>query len=266
MTAYSKRQIRDAVRSAFHETHEGWSTDDVIIDDELDARFVEAATDKVPGVPPQELNWQLMNLRKSGKLGAVTTVRHKLPNRDEYIHAAEIAARFMEDSHSATIDRVMCNPKARREFDRIARSVAPGHTSYCYRKAALGLRKAGKFKPELVNRLFREGTKTRLLDAETVLADDSLIPGLPGVYMFADETGALYIGESEHLRSRVLKHLDHSDRKSLAHYLWEQGIKNIKVQTFAFSPDQLGADAKHRRILEASLIQSRNARFNIQHK
>jgi hypothetical protein len=265
MPAYTNRQIKDAARRAFLETHHGRSTDDVILDDDLNADFITAAHAILPDVTAREFNHQLLNLRKSGRLGKVTTIRTSLPDRDEYWHAAHIAARFMEDHHDTTVDRVMCDPALRREFDSAASSVAPGYPTYVYRKAALNLRKGSLLQPELLSKIMRSSATTEFTDAATLLDDPTLIPALPGIYTFADDTGPLYIGESEHLRSRVSTHLDHSDRKSLAHYFWKNGVTNIRVETIAFPPGSLGTRAVNRRALEASLIQSRQPRFNIQH-
>jgi len=262
---HGNKQIRGVVEEAFLKTHEGRSTDDVVIDDGLNRNFIRAASRIMPGVAARDLNWQLLNLRKSGKLGPVTSVRYTLPKREEFIHAVEMAARFMEDRHHVTIDRFLCDPVMRPEFDRIASGIAPGYSPYVYRKAALGLRKGSKLKPELLKRIMRAGMATSLTDAERLTDDPESVPRLPGVYIFADNSGALYIGESENLRLRVLKQLDHSDRKTLAHYLWENGIKKIKVELIAFEKGHLGSSAAERRALEASLIASRHPRFNIQH-
>ena len=205
MDNHTAKDIKEAARRAFLETQQGRSTDDVIIEDSLNESFISAATKILPDVSPQEFNWHLMNLRKAGRLGRVTTVRRSLPDREEYLHASQIAARFMEDKYDITIDRIMCDPTARGEFDTLASSIAPGYPTYYYRKAALGLRKGGNFKPELLNRIMRQGTRTSLLEADVVLANPHLIPALPGVYMLADDTGVLYIGESEHLSALVRK-------------------------------------------------------------
>lgn len=265
MHGHSKKQILEAVLRAFRSVHGGRSTDDVVVDERLNRRFVQAASELVPGVPERDLNWQLLNLRKTGKLGPVTSVRDTLRNQEEYIHASEIAARFMEDRHGITIDRLMCDPRVRPEFDHLASSVAPGYRSYEYRKAALKLRKTGRLKPELLKRVMQSGTRASFTSAGELVASPELIPRLPGIYVFADGSGPLYVGESEDLRSRVLKHLDHSDSKSLAHYFWTQGIRKIKVETIAFGENTLGAKSSNRKALEASLIASRRPRFNIQH-
>jgi hypothetical protein len=79
---------------------------------------------------------------------------------------------------------------------------------------------------------------------------------LPGIYIFRDGTGYLYIGEAGNLRGRVEKHLDHSDRKALAHYLWNNGYKNLWVELHAFRKDSDGDKAAARKAYEADLIRS----------
>jgi predicted GIY-YIG superfamily endonuclease len=78
-----------------------------------------------------------------------------------------------------------------------------------------------------------------------------------------DESGYLYIGEARSLRTRVAKHLDHSDRKTLAHYLWEKGERDIVIELHAFKPDSGAKRQAARRAYESELIASRNPRFNL---
>ena len=52
--------------------------------------------------------------------------------------------------------------------------------------------------------------------AADIVADGEIVPDAPGIYIFRDSTGYLYIGEASSLKHRVNQHLDHSDRKSLA--------------------------------------------------
>ena len=96
-----------------------------------------------------------------------------------------------------------------------------------------------------------------------IVKKPEIVPTRPGIYIFRDESGYLYIGESSNLRLRVEKHLDHSDRKSLAHYLWENGNKKITVELHAFDPESKAKDKTVRRAYESELIRSREPRFNI---
>jgi excinuclease UvrABC nuclease subunit len=90
-----------------------------------------------------------------------------------------------------------------------------------------------------------------------------LIPRKPGVYLFRDKSGYLYIGEAGSLRTRVSKHLDHSDRKALAHYFWHEGITDVVVELHVFDPDSAAKKSGARRAYESNLIDKRNPRFNI---
>jgi hypothetical protein len=205
-----------------------------------------------------------LNFRKAAKLGGVTTDRRTLRNQEEYIPAAEIAARLMEDRHSLTLDRILCDPLLRTEFDLVAVSVAPGYSNYEYRKAALKLRKARRLRPEQVKRILAGGRQTGLQQASSISASSQVVPDFPGIYLLSDKNGYLYIGETENLRLRLRKHLDHSDNKSLAHYFWQEGIRAVQIETIAFPEGALGSSKANRKALEAELIRSRRPRFNIQ--
>ena len=73
-------------------------------------------------------NWTLLNLRKTGGLGPVVTRRRQVQH-DDYLHASEIAARLMYDKHPLSMDRVLCIPTHRQEFDRIAQSILAAGSS-----------------------------------------------------------------------------------------------------------------------------------------
>jgi predicted GIY-YIG superfamily endonuclease len=132
------------------------------------------------------------------------------------------------------------------------------------RKAALTLRKNRQLRPELIKRVADWGSVVTTYTAEQLRADPDLIPRLPGIYIFRDRTGYLYIGEAGNLRGRVEKHLDHSDRKAVAHYLWENGVTGLSVELHAFRRESDGRKANCRRAYEAELIRSRGPRLNIQ--
>ncbi len=264
MTESAPPALRDVVRQSFFATHVGHGTDDVVIDDNLNTAFIAACLRECPSASAFALNWQLYNLRKQPPgIGKVATVRRR-DNHDDSIHASEIAARHMEDRHGMTIDQVLCNPVTRREFDAIAQQIAPGVSTYLLRKAALKLRKNRQLKPELIKRVADWGTTVLTYPAEHLRENPDLIPRLPGIYIFRDNTGYLYIGEASNLRGRVEKHLDHSDRKAVAHYFWDNGIKGLLVEMHAFPRDSDGNRATPRKAYEADLIRSRKPRLNIQ--
>lgn len=256
--------IRNVVRRSFFATHGGRSPDDVVIDDALNAAFVAACQQELPDATAADLNWTLVNLRKrSPGLGNVTTVKRR-DIHDDYIHVAEIAARHMEDKHHLTIDQVLCDPVMRQEFDRLAKSIWPDVPAYLLRKAALKLRKGRQLPPERFKRIANWGTEVTRHKAEALLANPDLIPRLPGVYLFLDRTGYLYIGEAGNLRGRIEKHLDHSDRKTVARYLWDHGVRELEIEIHAFREDSDGNKVACRKAYEAELIRSRKPSLNIQ--
>lgn len=258
----SRDRCERVVQQAFSAVHDGWSADEVLVRDDLNAAFIARCHSLAPNADEAELNWALLNLRKAGKLQA--TVTRRLSQRHEdYLHAAEIAARAMYDQHAESIDRVLCSPALRREFDRIARGVTPDVAAERLRRAALSLRKARRLRPELVVRVAAWDKQILTLPASEILADPQRIPMSPGIYIFRDHSGYLYIGESENVRARVGQHLDHSDRKSLAHYLWHEGLDGVEVELHVFARDSNARRKEMRRAYESELIASRRPRFNV---
>lgn len=249
--------LRDVVTRNFFATHAGRSTDDVVIDDNLNAAFIAACSRELPSASPFQFNWDLYNLRKRPPgIGKVAVVKRR-QNHDAYLHASEIAARHMEDKHRLSIDRVLCDPETRQEFDAIAQAIVPGVSNYLLRKAALKLRKNRRMRPELIKRVADWGTAVTTHTADQLMAEPDLIPRLPGVYIFRDKTGYLYIGEAVNLRGRIEQHLDHSDRRALAHYLWEYGASGLLIEIHAFRKESDGRNPRCRKAYEAELIRSR---------
>jgi hypothetical protein len=260
--AADREALLAAVARAFQEVHEGRSADEVLVRDDLNAAFLKRCREQLPDADPGRCNWALLNLRKAGKLEVATTKRDQT-RHDGDLPAAEIAARFLYDRHQLTIDRVLCEPALRREFDQLARSLAPTASAEQLRKAALGLRKARALKPELVTRVADWDKQILSFRAREIVDQPSLVPTQPGVYLFRDATGYLYIGEAANLRTRVHKHLSQSDRELLADYLWRQGLDCVTVELHAFDPDSKARSLTVRRAYESELIRSRQPRLNL---
>jgi len=255
-------EITDVVKQAFSETHNGFSTDEVLICDRLNGAFIEACRRQLPLVSDETFNWRLISIRKQGKLGPVTSRRDR-SNHDDYLHVSEIAARFICDKHQSTIDRAFCKPELKKEFDSIAQSIAPSVSTYLLRKAALKLRKNRQLKPELVPRVASWPKLVLSFSAEEVSQNPAILPRRPGIYIFRDTSGYLYIGESGDLHLRIRKHLDHSDRKSLAHYFWQNGFTDISIELHAFDPSSGAMHKASRQAYESNLIEIRHPRFNL---
>ncbi|HMD53239.1 MAG TPA: GIY-YIG nuclease family protein [Phycisphaerae bacterium] len=206
-----------------------------------------------------EINRLLYNLRKQkGLEDHPTTHRITCKNQDEYRFASEIAARYLERRENTTLDRIICNPILAAEFDRLAEQLSPGYTSFEYRIAALSLRKRRRLKPEIVARVIRSG---EICSHKASGLKIEQIPRKQGIYLFFFKgAGTLYLGEAKNLRERIRKHLEHSDRKDLARWLWEHGSDDLFIEIHVLPEETTTSE---RRALELELIHSRRPKFNI---
>ena len=243
---------------AFLEVRNGYSADRVVLDPSLNQAFIQKCFDLGLTENVRELNVSLLNSRKSGHLSSIPkSLRTTFADTDEYRHASEIAARVLELKHLVSLDVILCDPVLVLEFDQLAAEIAPGFAPLKYRWAALNLRKASRFKPEQISRVLpQEGTFLGRLDR----IDFTTIPVLQGIYFFHAKHETLYVGESENLRRRIQKHLDHSDIKELARWLWQNPLSDVQLEIRVLPTDTRTAV---RRAIEAELIASRQPRFNI---
>jgi len=251
--------MNDLVLGSFLRTRNGYSPDAVIADPALNAQFLSACRELGATETDFALNHCLYNLRKGRRLvGHPTTKRVRLRHQDEYDFAAEIAARFLECRQNTTLDRIICDPVLARDFDKFAQELAPGYTSFEYRFTALNLRKARRLRPEIGPRLV---PAMRVESFPVAGIDVNRIPTEQGIYLFSyKDEGLLYVGEARNLRDRVRKHLEHSDRKDLARWLWQHGIGSLYLEIHVLPPATTNAA---RKAVELELIRSRKPRFNI---
>jgi hypothetical protein len=249
--------MRDTVREAFLKVRNGRSPDVVVVDPDLNARFLSECKACGLSEAPAILNRCLLNLRKSGDLPAIGSKPVRLANQENYRFASEIAARFLERRDQVSLDQILCDPVKAAEFDKIAAEIAPGFSPLEYRWAALGLRKRKRLRPELLGRVVAAEAVVALR-VEDVNADQ--IPSRPGLYLFIDRSGVLYVGECQSLRKRLGKHLDHSDNKGLARWLWQHGTTDLHVEYHVLP---VGVGARVRKAMEAELIISRRPVFNV---
>jgi predicted GIY-YIG superfamily endonuclease len=143
------------------------------------------------------------------------------------------------------------------QFDTIASGFAPGFDSLRYRWAALSLRKQRLLKPEHIGRALRH---KQIIFGRVEEVDATQIPPQQGIYILYSTTETLYVGEADNLRFRIKKHLDHSDRKGLARWLWEHGANDVRLEIRLLADT---TSTRQRRALEAELILSRKPQFNI---
>jgi predicted GIY-YIG superfamily endonuclease len=235
------------------------SPDAVIADPELNALFLQKCSSLGLTDASESLNRSLLNARKCGDLEGLRKSKKTFVKRqEEFQFASEIAARFLERRDNVTLDQIICNPERAAEIDELARQLSPGFSYFEYRWAALGLRKRRKLKPELLARVVQAKSAVRKKVSDLAISD---LPASQGLYIFYDREQALYAGECQNLRKRLRKHLDHSDNKSLAHWLWQHGVSELHLE-FHVLPDD--TETRARKALEAELIGSRKPTFNVQ--
>lgn len=129
---------------AYESVRDGYSLDRVLADPELGSALERKCHEiGLPGTP-RDWNHLLLGLRKAGKLITPASKRTEFSwsEYDEFLFASEIACAELK--RHGTLDDILCDPDLAKEFDKIARSLAPGFTSLQYRWGALTLRKKSK--------------------------------------------------------------------------------------------------------------------------
>ncbi len=205
----SDRQYRlteEGIVAAFAATHEGFSADRVVVDPDLNQRFLAACREKGLVGGPRSWNMLLFRLRKSGRLVHLPTRQRTLlgwADCDPFLFASEIAWRMLLDQERAeSLDEILCDPEIAAEFDRIAGCFAPGYSSLQYRWAALKLRKQSKLSRVRADSLARPPKLGRPVALDDF--DPQAAPPVPGVYLVGHPRSAkLYAGEAINLHSRL---------------------------------------------------------------
>ena len=263
----SSDALLDIVKQAFFHSYDGVSTDELLCDDDklcvFDAFAQQRARATGIAVTVTEARHLLLNLRKSGKLGPVVDKRYR-GNHDPYKHIAETAARICEDRHRTTVDRILCDPAMRSDFDKAAGQFRTDASAKDIRLAAMSLRKAKQLRPLVAQTLLRP-TRVIQLSVTAIQQDGSQVPRVPGTYVFSSSSQCLYVGEADDLHRRVVKeHCVHSDRQQLAHHLWQHGPDDVFVEIRSYEGTPDAKKKPVRRALEAELIETRRPAFNIQ--
>jgi site-specific DNA-methyltransferase (adenine-specific) len=199
------------VVEAYTLIYDGYSTDRVVVDPDLNARFLVMCRKLGLNESDYHLNHALLDIRKSKKaVLPKATKRTEFHDFDEYQFASEIATRILQRTRGVSLDQVLCDPKIALEFDSIAKGLVPGQSALKLRWAALNLRKTRRLGPakkndEMVSEapppvdLVPAGPlrTLRLLD----------VPQFPAAYVLFDQNRPIFANETENLRRRVDLHL-----------------------------------------------------------
>jgi len=246
------------IAQALDATSNGFSPDRVVADPVINEIFVTECRSRGLTDSVADLNRSLLNLRKTGGLsGRQRSKRTHFKNQDDYRFASEMAVRFLERRDQVSLDAIICDPVLVSEFDQLAARIAPGYTPLEYRWAALSLRKAGRLEPEVASRI---QPPIEVLSWQVDEVDFDALPRAQGLYLFFGADELLYVGETENLRSRIKKHLDHSDNKGLARWLWEFGTEKLHLEVQILEPS---TKTRIRKTLELEVIRSRQPVFNV---
>lgn len=262
-SSQEKKKLESFVDSAFSETHQGFSADELLLDDRLRMKFVAMCQQSDLDATEFQYCWALLNLRKAGKLSKKSTKRRPAADLESILPLAESAARSIQDEHNVSTDKMIAHPELRKQFDDLILNLNSDADVYAYRKAAFRLRKTRKLKPELIVRVADWNKVVSRKLASEFAENLGSVPAKPGVYLFFDQSGYLYIGEAKNLRDRLKQHLDESDRASLANYFKQNKLSKIQIEIHAFDPQSDGRKVSARRAYESELIRTRNPRFNI---
>ncbi len=250
--------MRDLLLEAFERTCQGYSPDRIVADPELNDAFLEECVRLGILESAKVLNRALLNLRKSGGLRGKKSKRTTFPNQADYLFASEIAVRFLERRDHVSLDDIICDPALALEFDQVASRVYPNVSPLQYRWAALSLRKAQRLQPELLARI---EPPISIETFQVINLDVAKISREQGLYLFYTTHHVLYVGEAENLQTRIRKHIDHSDNKGLARWLWQFGPDELHLEIQVLDKS---TTLRIRRALESELIGSRKPVFNVQ--
>lgn len=247
-----------AVVGALDAVSDGYSADRVVADPELNDSLIVECRQRGLQDSVADLNRALLNLRKKGRLaGRPRAKRTLFPGEDDYRIAAEIAVRFIERRDEVSLDTIICDPDIVAEFDEIAARIVPGYSRLQYRWAALSLRKSSRLEPELVGRIAAPDDVINI-PVNEIIADD--LPASQGVHLFIAADQLLYVGESENIKTRLKRHLEHSDNTGLARWIWEFRTDSLHVEMQILKDK---TESRVRKALELELIRSRDPIFNV---
>ena len=200
-------EFTTAIAQAYLTASDGYSTDRVLADPDLNREFRKACRDlRIPG-EEEDWNRRLLGLRKAGKLKALPRPRRtslRWDELDRFIFASEMAWRIIFMNRDVSLDDILCDPILASQFDKTARRFAPGWTPFHYRWGALTLRKKGAEKKRSAKRSSPTGNIDRKFRGRPVDVDN--VPGLPesaGLYLLETPGTKLYLGETDSLRTTI---------------------------------------------------------------
>lgn len=252
--------IAAIVLKAFLEIRQGRSAEQVICDDDLNQAFVASCRKSDQSLTDEICNTKLLNLRKAKKLSDFPTTFRKqpLPGRDRYSNCVGQAVRLMERQFDMNVDRIICNPAWRCQFDAMVQFMLPEASAFESRYKALTLRKTTRLRPEPVGQVI-QATQSRIIKLEDLERQSDEIPTTPGVYLFFDENLTLYVGKADNLRRRIT---DHVTTWAFREMIDAIGRGDRRPAWVAFHALSLSLSSRDLTAYELELIRSRRPEHN----
>ncbi len=202
---HADAEVEKGIIAAYRQTSKGKSTDYLLCDPELNAKFVGECKKK--GIEGSAFVWNrvLLRLRKAGRLPKARQARRlrTFGSMDAYSFASEIAMQSIGIDYDLKIDDILCAPNFAAEFDRLASEFAPGHSSFDYRWAALAVRKRAITAKKSAKKHCQQWLEKKLprpIPLARALSEDY---ERPGVYVVSNHVHKLYVGETCNIRGRI---------------------------------------------------------------
>jgi len=197
----------NGIIDAYKTSCEGFSTDLVLCDPELNEKFARACKEKA--LPGDATAWNrlLLRIRKSGKLPKLDSARQRLTSSemDAYSAASEAALQLMSLDYGLTLDELFCSPMAAADFDQLANQFAGEQEASAFelRWAAMAIRKRAKKSKALAASHFQDWDAKQLgrtIPLERCTSDKF---DHPAVYVLFDHSQPVYVGETTNLKRRI---------------------------------------------------------------
>lgn len=250
------------IAQAYLETRNGFSTDRVVADPEMNRSFLRRCRELGLAGTDFDLDWKLFTGRKNKYFSNLPkTKTYTASKKDEFDFSCEIAIRHVQEQvrlkedRDLSLDKIICDPDLAARFDQVAARLAPGFLPLDYRWVALGVRKAAG----------RYASKAKKIDvpnfdtmgpSHTIRA--SQIPLEQGLYIFQCGEDSLFIGETDNLRGRIERHFDTSQSSGLPKWLYDTGSRTINLGILPVPK----VTATNRKIVELGEIHKYRPFFN----
>jgi hypothetical protein len=223
---------RGSLIQAFGEVRDGFSADRVIADPKLNTKFLRRCRELGLSGTDYDLNWALMGARKRGLMSDLPkTKRYTVTGKDGFEYASELAISYLQRTKNVSLDQIICDPELAQEFDKYSARISPGHTSLEYRWCALGGRKAGRRKPEQLQKDGAIGIDMSDLEnlGRVPKLKASALPQTGGLYLFSCADSPVFLSHTENLRHRIEQHMDISKSFGLPKWLWNVGPLDLSL-------------------------------------